>query len=163
MHFRPSELPEDRRSLVIMLFVVHIMVLVNCILNIVDNCIEGGLGILYAFLFLFIFNPIVLFLFYRGKIFDILAYIGLCKEKSKLGLFIYLWPLVVIIMIVISIVDFLGFNGFIRVSQMFKANNPLPAVFGLIVSIIYLVLAIFSGFLYFKIFKEKSILTKALL
>ena len=56
-------------SLVIMLFVVHILVLVNCILNVIDSCIEGGLGILYSFLFLFIFNPIVIFLFYRGKIF----------------------------------------------------------------------------------------------
>lgn len=66
MHFRPSELPEDRRTLVIMLFSVHILILLNTILNVIDNCIEGGLDILYAFLFLFIFNPIVLFLFYRG-------------------------------------------------------------------------------------------------
>lgn len=88
---------------------------------------------------------------------------GLCKEKAKLGLFIYLWPLVIIIMIVISIVDFLGFNGFIRVSYMFKNGNPAAGVFGLVVSIIYLILAVFSGYLYFRIFKEKSILTKALL
>jgi hypothetical protein len=72
MHFRPSELPEDRRNLVIMLFSVHILILLNCILNVVDNCIEGGLGILYAFLFLFIFNTIVTFLFYRGNFYDYL-------------------------------------------------------------------------------------------
>lgn len=80
-----------------------------------------------------------------------------------LGLFIYLWPLVIIIMIIISIVDFLGFNGYIRVSRMFSEGNPLPAVFGLVVSILYDVLAIWSGYLYYKIFREKSILTKALL
>lgn len=50
-----------------MVFIIHIIVLINTILNIIDNCIEGGLGILYAFLFFFIFNPIIMFLFYRGK------------------------------------------------------------------------------------------------
>ena len=78
---------------------------------------------------------------------------GLCKEKSKLGLFIYLWPLVIIVMIIASIVDFLGFNGFMRVAKYFNANEPAPAVFGLVISILYLVLAIWSGFLYFKVFK----------
>lgn len=66
MHFRPSELAEDRKPLVMQLFMIHIAVLLNTILNIIANCIEGGLNILYAFLFFFIFNPIVLFLFYRG-------------------------------------------------------------------------------------------------
>ncbi len=88
---------------------------------------------------------------------------GLCKEKAQLGLFIYLWPLVIIIMIVASIVDFLGFNGFIMVSKNFKNNASAPAVIGLVVSILYLVLSIWSGYLYYKIFREKSILTKALL
>lgn len=88
---------------------------------------------------------------------------GLCKEKAKLGLFIYLWPLVIIILIIISIVEFLGFNGFMRVSREFKEGHPAAGVFGLIVSVLYLVLALWSGYLYFRIFKEKSILTKALL
>ena len=67
MHFRPSELPEDPKSIILMLFAIHIIILINTILNIIDNFIEGGLGILYAFLFFFMFNPIILFLFYRGK------------------------------------------------------------------------------------------------
>jgi hypothetical protein len=115
MHFRPSELPEDRKSLIIQLFSVHIAVLINTILNIITCCIEKDIGILYAFLFCFIFNTIVLFLFYRGNYNIILAYIGLCKEKSKLGLFTYLWPFVIIIMITVSIIGLQGFNGFIRV------------------------------------------------
>lgn len=78
---------------------------------------------------------------------------GLCKEKSKLGLFIYLWPLVIIVMIIASIVDFLGFNGFMRVSKYFNQNEPAPAVFGLVISILYLVLSLWSGYLYFRIFK----------
>ena len=80
-----------------------------------------------------------------------------------LGLFIYLWPLVVIVLIVISIINFLGFNGFIRVHDNFSHGNPGPAVFGLIISIINLGLGLFSAVLYYKIFRERSILTKALL
>ncbi len=67
MHFRPSELPQDRKKYVMMLFGIHMAVLVNTLLSFVDNCIEGGLGILYSILFVIIFNPIILFLFYRGK------------------------------------------------------------------------------------------------
>lgn len=93
----------------------------------------------------------------------LVGYMGLCKEKAKLGLFIYLWPLVIVIMIVVSIVDFLGFNGFIRVSKMFAAGSAGTAIFGLIISILYLVLSLWSGYLYYRIFREKSILTKALL
>jgi hypothetical protein len=78
---------------------------------------------------------------------------GLCKEKAQLGLFIYLWPLVIVIMIVASIVDFLGFNGFIMVANNFKIHNSAAAVIGLVVSIIYLVLSLFSSYLYYRIFR----------
>lgn len=163
MHFRPSELPEDRRTLIFLLFLVHIIILVNCVLNIIINCIEGGLDILYSFLFLFIFNPIVLFLFYRGNYFIMKGYMGLCKEKPMLGLFLYMWPLIVLVLITISIIDFLGFNGFIRVNRNFSNHQVGNAVFGLIISIIFLAMALGSSVLYFQIFRRRSILTKALL
>jgi ABC-type arginine transport system permease subunit len=66
-------------------------------------------------------------------------------------------------MIVISIVDFLGFNGFIRVSKEFANEDKAGGAFGIVISIIYLCLAIGSSYLYFRIFRERSILTKALL
>jgi hypothetical protein len=50
-------------------------------------------------------------------------------------------------------VDFLGFNGFIRVADMFKIGNGAAGVFGLIVSILFLLIAGLSGFIYFKICK----------
>ena len=65
--------------------------------------------------------------------------------------------------IVISIVDFLGFNGFIRVADMFNNNNAIAGILGLVVSIGFLLVAVWSSYLYFRIFKERSILTKALL
>lgn len=76
---------------------------------------------------------------------------GLCRDKSKLKLYIFIQPLVIIIEIVISIVDFLGFNGFIRVSRMFNDGTPLPAIFGLVVSIVFLLMAAASGYVYFRI------------
>ena len=90
-------------------------------------------------------------------------HIGLCREKSKLGLYIYIQPLVIILEIVLSIVDFLGFNGFIRVADMFKNNNAVAGIFGLVISIVYVLMAFLSSYVYFRIFKERSILTKALL
>ena len=48
------------------LFFIHLGCLLACVLNFIDNCIEGGLGILYSLLFTFIFNPLALLLFYRG-------------------------------------------------------------------------------------------------
>jgi len=58
-----------------LLFGVHIVVFINTILNIIENCILGGIStlylsfidILYAFLLFLMFNPIILFLFYRGN------------------------------------------------------------------------------------------------
>jgi hypothetical protein len=67
MHFKPSEIPAEKRFIVYSLFALHLTALFNCIFNVVDNIIEGGLGILYSILFLFIFNPLILFVFYRGK------------------------------------------------------------------------------------------------
>lgn len=48
------------------------------------------------------------------------GHIGLCKEKSKLSLYTYIQPLVIVVEIVIAIVDFIGFNGFVKVAQLYK-------------------------------------------
>lgn len=88
---------------------------------------------------------------------------GLCKSKSQLGLFIYLWPLAILIMIALSIVGFPGFNGFIQVSTQFNNKDVAGGVFAIVIAILFLSLAGFSAFLYYKIFRERSILTKALL
>ncbi len=66
MHFVPGEVPADRKFLVFALLGIHLAAIPVCLLNFVDNCIEGGLGILYSLLFACIFNPLLLFLFYRG-------------------------------------------------------------------------------------------------
>lgn len=48
------------------LFALHLASIGVCLLNFVDNCIEGGIGILYSLLFMFVFVPVLLYLFYRG-------------------------------------------------------------------------------------------------
>lgn len=56
-----------------MAFIIHIVILINTLLSVIDNIVIGGLStlfvidqdILYSILFFLIFNPIVLFLFYR--------------------------------------------------------------------------------------------------
>jgi formate hydrogenlyase subunit 3/multisubunit Na+/H+ antiporter MnhD subunit len=81
-----------------------------------------------------------------------------------LGLFIYLWPIVVAAMITVSILGVPGFNGFIAVSLNFQPEGKKGAgVLGIIISLIYLGLAALGSYLYYRIFKERSILTKLLL
>jgi len=65
--------------------------------------------------------------------------------------------------IAISIVDFLGFNGFIRVAYLFNNGQAVSGILALVVSIGFIAMALFSGFLYYKVFRERSLLTKALL
>jgi hypothetical protein len=97
MHFRPSELPDDKKALILMLFSTHIMAIVLTLLNFIDNCIEATLGILYSALFLIIFNPIILSLFYRGTFFSYLAYAGILKDKSKLTLYFWIQPIIIVL------------------------------------------------------------------
>lgn len=44
---------------------------------------------------------------------------GLCKEKTKLSLYFYIQPLVIIVELIVAIIDALGFNGFVRVKQLY--------------------------------------------
>lgn len=50
------------------------------------------------------------------------GYAGICRDKSILSMFMYLMPIAIICWITFSIVNFLGFNGFIRVNLLFKAD-----------------------------------------
>jgi hypothetical protein len=53
---------------------------------------------------------------------------------------------VIIIEIIIAIVDFIGFNGFVKVAALYKqGGHAFAATLALIVSIIYLAVALLSG------------------
>jgi hypothetical protein len=55
----------------------------------------------------------------------------------------------------VSIVDFLGFNGFIRVNKNFVQGKGGAGTLGLLVSLIFLAMALFSGFIFVKIIRER--------
>jgi len=62
-----------------------------------------------------------------------------------------LQPIVIILEILISIVHFLGFNGFVRVGQLFGEGRGFAGFLALVVSIIFMSIALFSSFIYIRI------------
>ena len=48
------------------LFIIHLVLFANTFLNFIDSCFQGGLRVLYAFLFILAINPIILFVFQKG-------------------------------------------------------------------------------------------------
>jgi len=44
MHFRPSEIPAPKKSMVMMAFIIHIAIVVNTLLSVIDNCVIGGIS-----------------------------------------------------------------------------------------------------------------------
>jgi len=68
-------------------------------------------------------------------------------------------PIVIILEIVFSIVHFLGLNGFIRVHQLFEEGRSGAGMLALIVSLIFILIAVYSGFIYIRIARERSQLT----
>lgn len=71
-------------------------------------------------------------------------------------------PIVIIIEILFSIVNFLGLNGFLRVNKMYDEGQPGAATLGLIVSLIFLSIAAYSTFIYIRIARERKDLTSNL-
>lgn len=67
IHFVPSELPKNKKFIVLSLFIIHLAILLNCFLNFIGSCAQGGLRVLYSLLFLLCINPFVLLVFYKGK------------------------------------------------------------------------------------------------
>ena len=67
IHFVPGEIPKTKKFLAMSLYLLHLVILANSILNFIDSCFQGGLRVLYALLFLLFINPIVLLVFEKGK------------------------------------------------------------------------------------------------
>ena len=56
---------------------------------------------------------------------------------------------------IFSVVNFLGLNGFIRVNKMFDEGRHSAAVLGLIVSLIFLSIAVYSSFIFVRIIRVR--------
>lgn len=55
------------------LFIIHLVMFGNSILNFIDSCFQGGLRVLYSFLFILCINPVMLYIFERGIFLSIKA------------------------------------------------------------------------------------------
>lgn len=160
IHFRPSEAAEEYRGTVWMLFATHMIIFTEGWLNLVNNSVQvsagaSGLRILYSFLFMLIFNPLATFLMYRG-------YAGICRDKSYLSIFMYLQPLAVILWLTFSIVNFLGFNGFIRVASLYSGGYSGAGTLSLIESLLLMGNALLGSYLYYKIWVIRGSLASKL-
>ena len=87
---------------------------------------------------------------------------GLCREKSKLNLYFFIQPVIILVEVVISIIGYVGFNGIIKIVNLFENDQVIAALFALVVTIGFLCMAGFSTFLYVKVWRERSVLTKLL-
>lgn len=90
MHFRPSEIPEGKKTLVMMAFGIHIAIFVNTLLSVIDNIAIGGLSkyfilsvhrySLFDIIFLHLQSyRVVPFLSMYFLSLSLLGHIGLCK------------------------------------------------------------------------------------
>ena len=78
-------------------------------------------------------------------------------------MYIVLEPIAVILLFIGSIVNFLGFNGFVRVHKQFEEGHGTAAVLGLVVALMFLALSLYSAFIYVLILRRKKDLTSSLL
>lgn len=69
----------------------------------------------------------------------------------------------ILLEVVVSIVDFLGFNGFVRVGDNFSSGHGGAGVLGLLVSLCFLGMAGLSTLVMVRIVREKGSLTATLL
>ena len=77
-------------------------------------------------------------------------------------MFFILQPILIVLEVAISITNAFGFNGFIRVHQLFDLEKKFAAILAILVSVIFLATAIFSTFILVRIFREKEKLTSDL-
>ncbi|CAD8194755.1 unnamed protein product [Paramecium octaurelia] len=111
-HFNLSELQDPQKSFVRLLYISYLFILGTTCLNLMDNCIQAGLGypkirILYALLNILIFNALQMYIFYLG-------YRGMCAHQSLLKWYRILHLLAGLLWLTLSIIDTLGWNGFVR-------------------------------------------------
>ncbi|CAD8071030.1 unnamed protein product [Paramecium sonneborni] len=153
IHYNIDEVQPEYRLVVRSLWLSSILIVTYTLLNIIDNCIQAGYGldgirILYSFMFLFSFNPIQFFIFYRG-------YKGVVSDPYLLVLYKWVQILLMMCWITFSIVGILGFNGFILLPFFFDFL-PFCGVLALFEDIILLFIVFLSGFALFRIWNIKE-------
>jgi hypothetical protein len=98
--------------------------------------------------FLILFNPAQCYWFFIG-------YESLVNQ-SGLRIFKILGLILTIAYIIISIASFANFNGWDRVSDLFKADLIFTGVLSILESILFTLLYIFMGYTLFSLHKNPS-------
>lgn len=80
-----------------------------------------------------------------------------------LGIYIYLEPILFGLWVTFAIANFLGFNGFIQVSRLYKSGHGVTGTLSLIESIIFSICALISAYCYLVICKVRNELTATLI
>ncbi|CAD8099369.1 unnamed protein product [Paramecium primaurelia] len=153
IHYNIEEVQPEYRLVVRSLWLSSILIFAYTLLNIIDNSVQAGYGldgirILYSFMFLFSFNPIQFFIFYRG-------YKGVVSDPYLLVLYKWVQIILILCWITFSIIDILGFNGFVALSFLFEFL-PFCGVLALFEDIIFLLIVFLSGFALFRIWNIKE-------
>ncbi|CAD8195552.1 unnamed protein product [Paramecium octaurelia] len=153
IHYNIEEVQPEYRLVVRSLWLSSILIVAYTLLNIIDNSIQAGYGndgirILYSFMFMFSFNPIQFFIFYRG-------YKGVVSDPYLLVLYKWVQIILILCWITFSIVDILGFNGFVVLSLLFEFL-PFCGVLALFEDLIFLLIVFLSGFALFRIWNIKE-------
>ncbi|CAD8189254.1 unnamed protein product [Paramecium pentaurelia] len=153
IHYNIEEVQPEYRLVVRSLWLSSILIVAYTLLNIIDNSVQAGYGldgicILYSFMFLFSFIPIQFFIFYRG-------YKGVVSDPYLLILYKWVQIILILCWITFSIIDILGFNGFVALSYLFEFL-PFCGVLALFEDIIFLLIVFLSGFALFRIWSIKE-------
>lgn len=135
MHYSIDELEPPYKGMVRLMWFTHILIFSTTLLNIIGNIAQAAMyddkkvkiRVLYAFVFLIIFNPLQTLSFYFG-------YRGLCDDNSLLKKFKILTILLTILYIIFSIANFASFDGWVRVGELFGDGSAFPGVVALIES-----------------------------
>lgn len=131
IHFRLNELPSPYKETVRLFFISTFIVLpallaYNTLINIIQSFYGlQALRILYSVLFAIISLPISILLFYKG-------YRGVAAEKSGLLWYKIVGCFLCVIWFLWFLLDFINFNGIIRMAKLFKNGYAFPGFLSLV-------------------------------
>lgn len=91
------------------------------------------------------------------------GFTGICQDSSNLKLYFITQPIAIVLEAVISIVNFFGFNSFLRATNLFQQEKNFSAVLAIMVSVIFLVIALFSTFILVRMVRERRELTASMM
>ena len=149
IHFSLKELKEPHLPVVKRLFVLHLIQCLHFCYNLINLIIQVAMGTTFVRLIAspLFFVPLCAVstaTMYYG-------YRGVCEDSSLLWRYKAGFAVILVLHLIMVIPDAVCFNGFVRVSNLFKAKLAFPAVLCLIESIAILVVDALSLSVFFTI------------